>query len=188
MRHEVIDIIEECVAKASQACEVRYTDYKGATGASITPDLGYVFGSAEYFKDWLDEKSKAGKAKFPLVVLFNPITENRNDAAYYSTCKVNLLIACMTQKEWSNEQRKEYSFENVLRPIYKALLGALKADKRLDFGYTTLVRHDYSENYSYGKYGAWVDRSGEMVSEPIDAIDIRNLELKIKQINCRYEN
>ena len=36
---------------------------------------------------------------------------------------------------------------------------------------TKKVKHSYSENYSYGRYGAYTD-SGEAVSEPIDAINI----------------
>ena len=37
---------------------------------------------------------------------------------------------------------------------------------------------------SYGRYGAYTD-SGEAVSEPIDAINIRSMEIKINNLNCR---
>lgn len=37
---------------------------------------------------------------------------------------------------------------------------------------------------SYGRYGAYTE-SGEAVSEPIDAINIRSMELIIKNQTCR---
>ena len=50
--------------------------------------------------------------------------------------------------------------------------------------YTSIVPHEYSENYSYGRYGAYTE-SGEEVSEPIDAINIRSMELIVKNQSCR---
>ena len=57
-------------------------------------------------------------------------------------------------------------------------------DSRFDCDYDEKVKHSYSENYSYGRYGAYTD-SGEAVSEPIDAINIRSMEIKINNLNCR---
>ena len=51
----------------------------------------------------------------------------------------------------------------------KRLLEVLYEDSRFDCDYDEKVKHSYSENYSYGRYGAYTD-SGEAVSEPIDAI------------------
>jgi hypothetical protein len=76
-----------------------------------------------------------------------------------------------------------YSFQNILRPIYKRFLEALLSDGRFDFAEDE-VPHEYSENYSYGRYGAHTG-TGDAVSEPIDAINISNLELIIKPQNCR---
>ncbi len=77
-----------------------------------------------------------------------------------------------------------FSFENILRPIYGSFIDALKKDGRFDFGYKDVVAHEYSENYSYGRYGAHTG-TGEAVSEPIDAINITNLELTVRKPNCR---
>lgn len=55
------------------------------------PELNYIFGSAQYVKDKLDEYSKVpstSERKFPLVVLFCPVTEKRDSLDYYS--KVSL--------------------------------------------------------------------------------------------------
>ena len=153
-----------------------------------SPRLNYIFGSSQYIKDILDEYSKSSaqsERKFPLVALFTPISEDRGDADYFSKAKVSLIIACSSCKEWSNEMRRTTSFKNILRPIYKRLLEVLYEDSRFDCDYDEKVKHSYSENYSYGRYGAYTD-SGEAVSEPIDAINIRSMEIKINNLRSAY--
>lgn len=183
---EIIEILADVVAEASKGCELRLP---GQDKPFACPDIHYVFGNAQYVKDNLDElsKSRTGReSKFPLIALFTPFNEERNDPDYHTKAKVRVLIACSSSREWNNGQRLEYSFRGVLRPIYIGFLQALKEDGRLDFGYDEAIRHGYSENYTYGRYGAYTD-AGEEVSEPIDAINITNLELKVKLPNCRTQ-
>lgn len=151
------------------------------------PELNYIFGSAQYVKDKLDEYSKVpitSENKFPLVALFCPVTEKRDNSDYYSKVTVNIIIACSSTKDWSNERRLQASFINILRPIYNRLITVLLNDERFDIKYENIITHEYSENYSYGRYGAYTE-SGEAVSEPIDAINIRSMELIIKNQTCR---
>lgn len=186
---DITKIIEDVVAKVYQHLEIVFTDYNEQPIVEPTPSIGYVFGNAKYIKSYLEEMSfgqYATVTKLPLIALFTPILEDRSNPDYHTVAKVNILIACKTNRAWNNEQRREYSFVNVLRPIYERFMDELKADSRLDFGYNETIKHSYSENYSYGKYGAYTS-TGEELSEPIDAIDIRNLELKIKKYNCRTQ-
>ena len=151
------------------------------------PELNYIFGSAQYVKDKLDEYSKVpstSERKFPLVVLFCPVTEKRDSLDYYSKVSLNILIACSSTKSWSNERRLYASFINILRPIYERLIEVVRNDGRFDIYYDSIVPHEYSENYSYGRYGAYTE-SGEEVSEPIDAINVRSMELILKNQSCR---
>lgn len=195
MSEEIVDIFADVVSKVGRGLTITVPDrLNPETFVNIdNPDVSYVFGNARYFKDDLDDKSKAvvtSESKFPVVCLFSPIKEKRNQEdpeshQYYTTARVSLLIACSSTKEWSNEQRKVYSFENVLRPIYRRLMEELEKDNRLDWGYGRKIPHEYSENYSYGRYGAYTDAAGNAVSEPIDAINIVNLQVKIKPNNCR---
>lgn len=184
---DITKIIEEVVSKVHCGLDVVYTDYVEETHEEHEPTINYVFGNTRYVKTYLDEMSKGkygSDEKLPLIALFTPVVEDRNNPDYHSIVKVNILIACKTNRDWSNEQRRDHSFASVLRPIYRRFIEELKADGRLDFGYNEAIRHSYSENYSYGKYGAFTS-AGDEVSEPIDAIDIRNLELKITHQNCR---
>lgn len=148
------------------------------------PSINYLFGSSEYVKDMLDEYSRGYEDKFPLVALFTPVREQRGIPGYECTAKLNLIIACSSTKDYTNEQREEYSFEKILRPIYDRLLEVIREDVRFDVDYGGTIPHEYSENYSYGRYGAYTE-SGEEVSEPIDAINIRSLEIKINHQSCR---
>lgn len=184
--HEIVDIIRDVVKRTSRGC-VLNVGYGYGDKEVDCPDINYIFGNAQYVKTRLDELSKASfgsEMKFPVIVLFCPVNERRGNANWRSIAKVRVLIACSSTRKWSNEEREVYSFEKMLRPIYRRFLEELKADTRLDFGSQDEVAHEYSENYTYGRYGAYTG-TGEEVSEPIDAINITNLELKVNNIKCR---
>ena len=182
---EIIEIIADVVAAVPEGCDIVQFDGREFIKTPC-PAVSYRFGNAQYLKDCLDVNSKSyigTIAKFPLIHLFCPFNEQRNLPDLHSKASVRLVITCSSRKDWSNEERLVYSFQNILRPIYRAFLEKLEEDGRLDFGYDGIVPHSYSENYSYGRYGAFTP-SGEEVSEPIDAIVISNLELKVKLPNC----
>lgn len=184
---EIIDIIGDVVKATSEDCRIIPYNCDGVQTEISCPPINYIFGNPTYWKDRLDEMSKTptgNEMKMPLIALNCPFTEDRTDPKYYTQSKVWLIIACSTLQQWSNEQRRLYSFGNVLTPIYDKFIETLREDRRLDFGYRPLVRHLKSENYSFGRYGA-VTPSGDEVSEPIDAIIISNLEIKVKSPNCR---
>lgn len=184
---EIIEILSDVVAATSAGCSLKFPDGKGGLKRYDCPAINYIFGNSQYVKDRLDELSKTASGnnvKFPLIALMCPFNEQRNSPDYYSKAKVRILIAYATKQQYSNEQRLELSFQNILRPIYNRFLQALREDGRFDFGYNDTIAHEYSENYSYGRYGAHTG-TGEEVSEPIDAINISNLELIVKKINCR---
>jgi len=179
MQSNIIDTLAGIVGSLSGNTEVTMS-HEGKS----KPEITYMFGDAKYIKDQLDEYSKVtGVEKLPLIALFTPIKENRGLAEVVSEAKVSLLIACSSRKEWNNDERKEYSFENVLRPIYNAFMDALGQCPQIEKSYDGSMPHVYSENYSYGKYGAYT-ASGEAVSEPIDAINISDLQITIKRQNC----
>lgn len=184
---EIIEIFGDVVKATAKDCKIIITHYRDESEEISCPEINYIFGNARYVKENLDELSKSPTGsghKFPLIALFCPFQEKRDSSDYFSKATVNVIIACSTSSGWSNEERLVLSFQNILRPIYKRLLESLKDDGRLDFGYHEVVRHNYSENYSYGRYGAH-DGTGDAVSEPIDAINITNLELTVTNQTCR---
>lgn len=179
----IIDLLADIVAALSCNTPVNIV----ASGGQVyetKPTISYIFGDAQYIKDQLDEYSKVTSVeKLPLIALFTPVKERRGLVGIASEAKVSILIACSSRKEWNNEERKEYSFENILRPIYNAFMAALNGHTQVEKNYDGSMPHVYSENYSFGKYGAYT-ASGDAVSEPIDAIEIRDLEIKVNYPNC----
>lgn len=183
---EIVEILADVTRNVPEGCVITVPDLRGGERQIVCPAIHYVFGSGQYVKANLDELSKSpvtNAMKFPLIALFCPFNEKRDSPEWWSKAKVHVLIAHSSTRGWSNEQRLRASFQNVLRPIYNRFIEALKEDGRLDFGYDGHVAHEYSENYSYGRYGAYTE-TGEEVSDPIDAINITNLELKVKLPNC----
>lgn len=151
--------------------------------------VNYLFGDSSYIREELLVLGKSqltASGKFPLIGLFVPFDEVRDSEDYFCKASVNLIIATNTLAKYTNEQRREISFEGVLRPLYRGLMDELRLCGKFDFGYAGIVSHVYSENYSFGRRGA-LDVDGKEVGEKIDAIEIKNLELTVKNQNC-YAN
>ena len=178
----IIDILAGIVASLSCKTPVSMVSVHTGDVHETMPEITYIFGDAQYIKDELDKYSKVTSIeKLPLIALFTPVKEKRGLPDIATEAKVSLLIACSSRTEWNNDERKVYSFENILRPIYNAFMDALKNSPQILKNYDGSMPHVYSENYSYGRYGAYT-ATGEAVSEPIDAIDIRDLQITINQL------
>ena len=185
-------IFESVVQAVGEAVSIIKTNRDGSTEAVVGVPINYIFGSAQYIKDMLDVRSKGVGSnmplKFPLIALQTPNVQVVDSPDYQYRTKINLVIACSSKKDWSNEKRMETSFERILLPIYEKLIDVLMHDRRFDWGYGNLeyVPHTMSKNFDYGRYGAMTP-SGQEVSEPIDAIDVRSLEIKVNNQNCIRE-
>jgi len=187
---QIEDLFKSVVDAVADSVTITKTKTDGTTEQQTGVAINYIFGSAQYVKDMLDVRSKGNGGnmplKFPLVALQTPNIVTVDSGDYQYKTRVNLIIACSSRKEWSNEKRMETSFKNVLLPIYERLIEVLLSDARFDWGYGAVeyVPHTMSKNFDYGRYGA-VTANGEEVSEPIDAIDVRSLELTVNNPNCR---
>ena len=186
---QIEKIFESVVQAVGEAVSIIKTNRDGSTEAVVGVPINYIFGSAQYIKDMLDVRSKGVGSnmplKFPLIALQTPNVQVVDSPDYQYRTKINLVIACSSKKDWSNEKRMETSFERILLPIYEKLIDVLMHDRRFDWGYGNLeyVPHTMSKNFDYGRYGAMTP-SGQEVSEPIDAIDVRSLEIKVNNQNC----
>lgn len=189
MMDQIEDIFKSIVEAVGQSVTITKTKTDGTTEEFTPVDVNYIFGSAQYVKDMLDVRSKGANAmpvKFPLIALQTPNVVTVDSADYQYKTKINLIIACSSKKDWSNEKRMETSFKRILLPIYEKLIEVLLTDPRFDWGYGEVeyVPHTMSKNFDYGRYGA-VTPSGQEVSEPIDAIDMRSLEIIVNNQSCR---
>ena len=189
---QIEDIFASVVREVGESVVITKTSPGGAIQEVEGVGINYIFGSAQYIKDMLDVRSKGVGSnmplKFPLIALQTPNVQTVDSGDYQYRTKVNLIIACSSRKEWSNEKRMETSFKRVLLPIYEKLVEVLLHDRRFEWNYGELeyVPHTMSKNFDYGRYGAMTP-SGQEVSEPIDAIDVRSLEIKVNNQNCIRE-
>ena len=144
-------------------------------------DINFQCGDAIYVKDQLQILSSAPNAdrlKYPLFLLYMPIQEDKTDAKFYSKVSLRILIATLSEKGFSYEQRLEYSFQNILHPIYETFIEELKNDNRFIHEYFNHIPHTYVDNYQYGYHGT-VAGDNE-VFETIDGIDLTNIKLTLR--------
>lgn len=144
-------------------------------------DINYQCGDANYVCKQLDIMSRTAGAesiKYPLFVVYMPIVEDKTDPTCYCKVSLKILIATLSDKGFSYEQRLEYSFKGLLHPIYEEFIKELKKDNRLKQEYADFIPHTYTDNYQYGFYGT--KTSDNQVFDTIDGIDITNLKLTVK--------
>lgn len=144
-------------------------------------DINYQCGDAVYVRDQLQLLStalQADRLKYPMFLLYMPIQEDKTDAKCYSKVSLRILIATLSEKGFSYEQRLEYSFQNILHPIYESFIEELKNDNRFVHEYMSHIPHTYTDNYQYGYHGTVA--GDKEVFDTIDGIDITNLKLILK--------
>ena len=83
---EIVEIFDDIVKQIGGSIEIVCKSYNGKMHAIKCPVINYTFGNAQYVKDKLDELSKSQSGtelKYPMIVLFWPFNEKRNDPDYY---------------------------------------------------------------------------------------------------------
>lgn len=168
-------IMRDVVSAAGALWRERYESGK---------NVAYIFGDWPYIADTLTAWGKSPETsalKFPCVALYSPFTEKRGGENGWREATLSMLIMTNTRPEYDNETRERVSFESVLRPVYKCLLDALYADRRILKPYKGIVPHNYSENYRYGRYGVKAG-DGKTFFDFVDAIEISNLQLQVREL------
>ena len=145
--------------------------------------VNFVWGDSAYIREYLlslKKSSSTAAYRFPVIGLYSPFDERKNNGVV--SASVNLILAVNTLVGYTNEQRMEVSFEKVLRPLYSDFMKALEGAKSFNVPYKGFD-HTYVENFSFGKRGA-LDVDGKEIDEKIDVIEIKNLDLTLKEIDC----
>ena len=148
--------------------------------------VNFIWGDSAYIREYLltlKKSSVTAPYRFPLIGLYSPFDERKNNGVV--SASVSLILAVNTLAGYTNEQRLDVSFKEVLRPLYKDFLKALEDCRAFDVPYQGF-NHTYVENFSFGKRGA-LDVDGKEIDEKIDVIEIKNLDLTLKILDC-YAN
>ena len=162
-------------------------DLFGSIVADVATELGspvyYMYGHPVEVVNELQRKTKhpIGKShKFPLIVLFQDFEESKGEnQANESVVRLNLIIATNTKAEYVSKQRYETTFKPILIPIYDLLMEQIVKSNYFNNISYGLVPHTKTDRVYWGKQGLY-GNEGNIFQDRIDAIEITELNLKIK--------
>lgn len=149
--------------------------------------VNFQFGSVTYVSHILSimgSSASVSPYKFPLILLHLPTSERHGyDGDFEAVANVSLTFAVETLSRYTNEERYEYSFKAQLEPLLESFFEQIKAHKLIDTPYNGKFKFVRRDRYDLGARGA-MDSKEKPFSYLIDAIEIENLELKIKTETC----
>jgi len=126
------------------------------------------------------------RKKYPLVALFQDFTVKRGTRAdLYGEVSVTVIIATLTDPFLNAPERYENNFFPVLYPIYAQFIMELSSHKSICIMNTaTEPEHDQIDRLYWGKEGLF-GNTANTFNDYIDAIEIKNLQLKIFNPTCQ---
>lgn len=153
--------------------------------SSLGVHVYYMYGHVSEIVDRLksmnaspDHKDK----KYPLIALFQDFKVVRGEKlSMYGSASLNIIIATLTQPQYLAEQRYTLNFKPVLYPIYNELLNQLSLHAQFYFKHP--IQHTEIDRLYWGKEGLY-GNNGNIFNDYIDAIEIQNLQVEIKNKIC----
>jgi len=147
-----------------------------------TVAVQYYFGTLMEFQESLLQKGQTagGKnLKWPCVYLFLDVTEPRGlDTNETANLRIRIAILNQTSRTFKAEERFERNFKPIIMPIYYELMKQISLSGYfLGAGYQSSIRHNTTRRYYWGTESA-AGNTANKLSDPIDGLDIENLELK----------
>lgn len=138
---------------------------------------GYVYELNETLKQMEANPAMYDK-KFPLVWLAEPYTEKRSTYAYWAdVLDMRMFIMSSTSKTVKSTDRMTDVFKPILLPIYRELI------KQIDNSPVFVKQKEVVHNKINRYY--WGEAQQSVLNDPVDCIEISNLQLKIKNNpNC----
>lgn len=163
----------------------------------VETHVSALYGSMVYFymgdgRDLADQfTALSGDAtsetkRFPCVLMITDVKGHREEPKnFYAEMNYHLVIATLTDKDYSVETRLSTSFEPVLMPIMDALSQAISDNKQNVFShYHENISFDFEHKLVVGRNLLPLDPENKTTFPIyIDAIDITNLKLKLKKQN-----
>jgi hypothetical protein len=170
--NEPIYIVEEIASIVSK------------TATLYNSPIYYMYGHPLEIVNRLQELSKSPKhkdQKYPLIALFTDIPIKVTTPGMYGEAELQLIIATLSNKDFNAEQRLQNTFKPVLYPIKKIFLEQMKLHRQ--FTYNQEMIHISTDRFYWGKQGLY-GNTGNIFDDYIDAIEISNLKVFIKNKNC----
>lgn len=152
-------------------------------GFTVLFDWGHYLEVQKRLEEKNSGMTDALREKYPLVWLVCDYAEERGKQIdLYATDRHQLLIVSLTQPNYTMQQRADKIFLPVLYPIYSALLTQIEKDVRIQVASRNLISHTKIDRYYWG--GGSDKEGNNLFSDNVEAIEIKNLEINIKQPEC----
>jgi hypothetical protein len=121
--------------------------------------------------------------KYPIIILPLDITGVYNstfDAFDYDN--ITLIIANITDPTFTAARRLELSFKPTLYPLYEELMTKLRFNHNIiPNAVVPYIEHSKTDRFFWGSQ---LNPQGNVVNDHLDAIEIKDMKIKVKNINC----
>lgn len=117
--------------------------------------------------------------KFPLVMLIEDVGVEYGGSLPIATFR--MVIAHHTQPDYKSAQREDLVFKPVLRPIYESLIKSMQEAVFFNIPDYQAIKHKAWDRKFWGKLGENGNEENKFASAYIDAIDMQNIRIEVKQ-------
>lgn len=175
-----------------------FGDIVGKVSAKLTPilkgtddvpgplpniiNVNYLYGVPLEINKILTQWSASeefGPKKYPLIAVFQPFEEQSGkEAGLASIDRVRIIIAGLSNAEWTTQDRYAYNFKPILYPIYEELLNQIYFDNRIS---------SLSRQLEHLKidWPFWDDgKNKNPFNDKLDIIELKNTKLNVRSKNC----
>lgn len=158
-------------------------DVQSAAGVAIHYEHGHPLEIVNTIKG-MGKTPAYDPLKYPLIALFHPFEEKKGTAdRVQSEVSLNIIIATLTKPDLVAERRLQCNYIPILYPIYDLFITSVQKCGYFFLNPNEIPSHTKTDQMYWGKSGLY-GSEGNIFGDHIDAIEIQNLELKIKKANC----
>jgi hypothetical protein len=159
-----------------------FSDIVKIAGETYGKELFFTFGPRKEIIESLVAMSKSNATslkKYPLIALVGdcPITKSEQNVYGEVTC--NFIIAVLSDINTKAEQRNKNKYVAELQPVYKQFIESIMSSRLFSTAYEPTLRHELNLKFDYAKGRLQFENA--VSNDIIDAIEIKNLKLKIKK-------
>ena len=155
-----------------------YSEIFEYTKAAPTDILLYTSTYIEF--EQILEQFKDKSSKFPLIFInSNKVDYKSVNGGFVDVTLGQVIIATNSIPEWTYDIRDFQNFEPILRPLSQIFIDSL-----VRFGFIKPTADiQWKEWHFFGRSGEY-GSTGNLFSDFVDAIEIKNLKIRIQINNC----
>lgn len=144
----------------------------------------FQFGTLREIVDNLNSLTQVNAGKYPLIALIEPFPQQKGISQIEARLKLRFLIATYTSRELKADERLELNFKPILFPVYDAFIREIKHS---EYFRTEEIKHTLVNHFEIGKE-TLEGYDGSVFNDHIDAIELKDMELDIKNKQCNIKN